>query len=209
MRIDKLFLIAAALLAGSAFATPIIGTSGAGAPTVPGATSTIDFDSQGNTSFGGLTLGGVTFSGIGGDLRTSNLFAGQYNGRGTFYLDNNEGYTNGIRFDFAHTANAFAFNWGASDAAWTLQAFDSANHLIESFGPADTWGSNAGDYIGMANAGMKYAILSVDSNDWVFVDNFTVAQQAAAVPEPASLALFGAAIGAAGLARRRKAKAAA
>jgi hypothetical protein len=210
MRTLQLILAASALLAGSAFATPISGASGAGAPSVPGATTVLDFDSMGNTTFSSVTFGNVTISGMGGSLRSSNQFAGQYNGRGAYYLDNAQGNTSGFRFDFANTVTAFAFNWGAADDTWTLSAYDASNNLIETMLPTATHGSNSGEYFGLADTGIKYAVLSDASpGDWVFVDNFVVAEASANVPEPASLALFGAAFGAAALVRRRKAKKAA
>lgn len=198
------FIYASILIAGSSFASQIVGTSGFGLPTVPGATSTIDFDGQSDATFGTLTLGGVTFSGIGGNLRTDNSYPNQYNVRGAHYLDNNAGSTSGIRFDFATTLSAFAFNWGASDYQWTLAAYDASNTLIESFNVPITSGSNAGDYIGLANSGMAYATLTTgQSGDWVFVDNFTIAESGSTVPEPVSLALVSLGLVGLGVTRRK------
>ena len=204
----KLFIAATVLFAASASATPLSGTDGSGNPPVPGATTTVDFDGQGNQTAASFTLGGVTISGIGGDLRIDNTFAGQYNGRGDHYLDNNAGGTNEIRFDFGGTVSAFAFNFGASDVLWTLSAFDSSSNLIESVNAPITHGSNAGEYIGLADAGIAYATLTASQGgDWVFVENVTVAgENSNNVPEPATLALCG--LGLAAIARsRRKSKA--
>jgi hypothetical protein len=204
----KLFIAASVLFAASASATPLSGTDGSGNPPVPGATATVDFEGQGNQTAASFTLGGVTISGIGGDLRIDNSYAGQYNGRGGYYLDNNMGDTNEIRFDFGGTVSAFAFNFGASDVLWTLSAFDSSNNLIESVSAPITHASNAGDYIGLADAGIAYATLTAsEGGDWVFVENITVAGQGTNnVPEPATLALCG--LGLAAIARsRRKSKA--
>jgi hypothetical protein len=199
-----------ALLAASiVHASPITGTSGFSAPVVPGATATVDFETQPNATFSSLTLGGVTVTGVTGQLSTSDQYANQYNGRGVRYLDNNPGgnYTNTIRFDFASAVNAFAFNWGASDEAWVLRAFDAGNNLLESFDLPSTFASNDGDYVGLATAGIKYATLTTNGNDWVFIDNITTAPATGGtVPEPPTLALLGLSLLGFAASRRRKIK---
>ncbi len=203
--------LAAALTLGTAVAAPISGASGAGAPPLPGVTSVVDFDAQGNTSFASLTLGSVTFSGIGGNLRTSNQFAGFYNGRGAYYLDNDAGATGTLRFDFANIVSAFAFQWGASDVSWTLNGYDASGNLIESFVTPITYASNAGDYIGLNGGAFKYATLTSSNfgfQDWIFVDNFSIVERrdgGGTVSEPAGLALAGLALLGLGAVRRRKA----
>jgi hypothetical protein len=164
-----------------ASASTISGTNGFGYPTVSGTTTTITFDAQPDAIFSSLNLAGVTFSGIGGSLRTDNGYPDQYNGRGSRYLDNNAGLTNSIRFDFDNLVDAFAFNWGASNVQWVLTAYGISDDLIESFNLPITTSSNAGDYVGLANPGMAYATLTAtQGGDYVFIDNFTVRS----VPEP-------------------------
>jgi hypothetical protein len=211
MKTTKILFATAALLAGQAFATPLAGSSSTGMPSVPGATSTIDFEGQADSSFTSLTIGNVTFSGLGKVLRTKSDYVGEYNSRGAVHLDNDQGDTLSLRFDFANTVSAFAFNIGAVDAHWTLTAYNATGDVLESVAAPVTRGSNAGDYIGLANAGTSYALLTTGGYDWIFVDNFTIAEEAAGatVPEPASLALFGAGLVGAAASRRRKAKPAA
>lgn len=198
--------LALALLATQAIAAPIHGTSGFAAPTVAAQTGVATFDTAALGTFASVVSGDVTVSGIGGNLRVSDTYAGAYNGRGTAYLDNDQGRTSGFRFDFTDVVGAFAFNWGASDVSWTLSAFDATGHLLESVLAPITNGSNAGDFFGLSDAGIKYATLvssNARSQDWVFVDNVSFA--AAAVPEPASIALVGLGLaGVVGLRRRRK-----
>lgn len=196
--------IALALLATQAIAAPITGTSGSGAPTVAGQTGVATFDTSTHGSFASVVSGDLTVSGIGGDLRVANDYPNQYNGRGAAYLDNDQGYTSGFRFDFASVVSAFAFNWGASDVSWTLSAFDASGHLLESVLTPIVNGSNAGDFVGLANTGIRYATLTSNGgSDWVFVDNVSFAAEA--VPEPASIALIGLGLaGVVGLRRRRK-----
>lgn len=199
--------VALALLVGNAVATPVSGTDGVGTPTIAGQTGIANFDSIPLATRSSVTSGAVTVSGIGGSIRVANDYPGQYNGRGAAYLDNDQGATSGFRFDFASIVNAFAFNFGASDEIWTLTAFDASGHIIESVRAPVTNGSNAGDYIGLADPGIKYATLTTSFNDWVFVDNFVYAAalvRSSAVPEPGSIALIG--LGIAGVVgmRRRK-----
>lgn len=199
--------VVASLISVGALASPISGTDGNGNPVVPGATSTITFDGLPNATFTSLNTGGVTFSGIGGTLRTDNTFAGQYNGRGSRYMDNNQGATNGFRFDFSTPLTGFAFNFGASDIQWTLTAFNANGIAIESTLAPITNGSNAGNYIGLSGSGQnyKYATLTTTGNDYVFIDNFTVAEAATGnVPEPMSLGLMAIGLAGLGFARARK-----
>ena len=143
-------------------------------------------------------------------LRIASTFAGSYNTNGSRYLDNNEGRTNGIRFDFDDPISAFAFNFGASDVVWTLSAYSVSGSLLESRSIDPTRGGNNGAYFGLADAGISYALLTSAGNDYIMLDNFTYAGQAASggapaseVPEPGSLALLGIGLAGAWVATRR------
>ena len=158
-------------------------------PTPPWSSSTEEgFDAVATGLYPSITLGNVTYSGIGAALSIGPDFNGSFNTTGgkslftDFDLD-----PDAMRFDFGTAVNAFAFNWGASDNTWTLQAFDAGGGLLDTLLIAATGGSNAGEYFGIAAAGIKWAILTdtkdrITDGDYVFVDRFTT--NGAAVPEP-------------------------
>mgnify|MGYP001605532509 FL=1 len=155
-------------------------------PSLVGGT-VIDFESQAAGSYTTLAIGDVTFS-TGEALYISNAYSGNYNTTGQS-LQNPYG-TNSfgtLNINFASSVNAFGFNWGASDTQWTLFAYDSSNTLLESFALPITYGSNAGEFYGLAVTGIASATLIGASGDYIFVDNFTYSQ----VPEPSTLLLLG------------------
>ena len=122
-------------------------------------------------------------------------YAGQYNNPGRSIQNT---YTNGTgSFKFSgssvgDTTSAIGFNWGASDTVWTLTAYGISNNLLESYQLPITQGSNNGEFYGIAASGIHSVTLTGDNSDYVFVDNFTVAQGGNhQVPEPATLLLLG------------------
>lgn len=187
---------------GVASAIPITSSSDAA---LVGAT-VIDFEDQTMGTYGTITIGDITFSGVGGHFRIDDDYQ-QYNATG-IYLDNGTYVNNGfgtLRIDFANTTNAFGFNWGMAEsfATWTLYAFNSSDNLIESYNLPSTGPSSAGEFYGLADSGISYAMLSWDgAYDWIAIDNFTYASDVAPVPEPATMFLLGS--GLLGLAGFRK-----
>jgi hypothetical protein len=145
--------------------------------------------------FGSILIGNVLFSGdapidIGGD------YNGLYNTTGGGSLYNNFDFRPlSFRFDFVTPVSAFAFNWGASDFEWTLQAFSETGSLLEASILSPTFDSNLGEFFGISAPGIKYASLFTEQDDFVFIDNFTYATDVSPVPLPAGFSLLLAAIG--------------
>jgi len=173
---------------------------------IPGGTQ-VDFESGPSATLSSYADSGVTISGIGGPIRINANYSGLYNMTGR-HADNNGGSTTaGFLFDFDHLVDAFAFNFGATNANWTLSAFDQNGNLIESYAVPLTDGSNAGEFFGIQASGIATITLTHSGGDWVLLDNFTFSEQSvAAVPEPSSLAIFGicACVAGVGSARRRR-----
>ncbi len=202
--INSLAATALVVLSQSAAAVPI---TGAGLPTDSAFLSTgtvIDFESVGTVNVPSLTVGGVTFTGN-TNIEVDSDYAGSYNTRGRYHITNHGNDPTSFRFDFDTAVDAFAFMWGAADVVWNLSAYNGAT-LLESLAINPTHASNAGDYFGIASAGITHATLDISSGyDYIFIDNFTYGTSTS-VSEPASLALLG--LGFAGLGfSRRKSKA--
>ena len=186
------FSIVALGFTGSASATTF---SGYGAPSsnayLAGGT-VIDFESETLGAFTSLTIGGVTFSTTANEVGyINNDYAGNYNTTGKSLVNTYaaNGFFN-LFIDFSSPVNAFGFNWGAADQPWVLTAYDSSSNFLDSYVLPATYGSNAGDYFGIAAAGIKSATLQTEvPGDYVFVDNFTYSGRQ--VPEPSALLLLG------------------
>lgn len=203
-----------------AMATPIVGL---GLPTddinLSGGT-VIDFEG-GPVDAPSLSLSGVTITSY-RNIVVDTIFAGSFNTRGQYYLNNflpggqlqppaQDKLEMWYRFDFSTGTDAFGFLFGASDIDWTLSAFDNNDLLLEDMTILPVQSSNDGDYFGIAQLGISYAILSatiempgnIITDDYVFIDNFTF-RNARQVPEPAPLALLGLGLIGLCLSRRRK-----
>ncbi|MBL8590453.1 MAG: PEP-CTERM sorting domain-containing protein [Methylobacteriaceae bacterium] len=187
--------------------------SGTGNPSSAVAGGQIDFESLPLGSTNSLTVGGVTFSTSGGEaLYIDNTYAGAYNTIGKSLQNTyNSNAFGTLNISFATAVAAFAFNYGAADTVWTLDAYDASNTLLGSFNLAPTFGGNAGTFYGVASNGalIASAVLRGDRNDYIFVDNFT-GGISSGVPEPSTWAMM--LIGFAGLgllSQRRRAAVAA
>lgn len=165
----KLFVAAAcvSLLTGGARASSINSPAD---PALVGDT-VITFSTPAEDSYTTLQIDGVTFSGN-GPLVVDSTYGGDYNTQGS-YVQNNSGDTTSFTFQFAQPTSALGFNFGASDSTWTLQAYDASNTLLGTATLAPTYGSNAGDFFGLAAAGIDHATLSTPGSDYVLLDNFS------------------------------------
>ena len=212
-------ILAATMLCGLATSASAAAISGLGDPltnaALAGGTQE-GFDSTASGQYNSITIGGVTYSGIGAALTIGSDFNGDYNTTGGKSMFNDFDYRpDAFRFDFSGTVTAFGFNWGAADNNWLLQAFDAGGALIDSALIAGTFASNAGEYVGLSTGtAIAYAILTDQKNnftegDYVFIDRFTTNGTASAVPVPAALPLLLSGLGALGFAGWRKKKAAA
>ncbi|MFZ5572464.1 MAG: PEP-CTERM sorting domain-containing protein [Thermodesulfobacteriota bacterium] len=179
-------------LTGTAAAYPINSAADAA---LAGST-VIDFEDQILGTYASITIGNVSFTAVNNHLNIDNVYQ-MYNQSG-IYLDNgtysNEGF-GVLRMDFASATNAFGFTWGMAEpfATWVLTAYDAGNNILESRNLPSTGASSAGEFFGLAANNISYATLAWNgSYDWVAIDNFTFTETAAAVPEPATMLLFGA-----------------
>lgn len=200
-------------LAVSAVATQAAPISGLGDPnthpSLAGGT-VVDFDTAASGLFGAQSYGALTITGVDAPFTIGSDFIGSFNTRGVKSLYNDFDFIPmQLRFDFSSPVDAFGFNWGAADNSWTLQAYSSGGAFLELVLLPPVFGSNAGEYVGLAAAGISYAILTdtkdnIPAGDYIFIDNFTYVGDDPIVPDAgASLALLG--LGLSGLvALRRK-----
>jgi hypothetical protein len=168
------------------------------------------FDAVAPGQYNSLPLGNVTYIGVDAPLTIGPDFNGSFNTTGGQSMFNDFDLIPAeFRFNFAAPINAFAFNWGAADNTWTLRAFNSLDVLLEAFTVPAVFSSNAGEYYGIATAGISYATLTDDKNniaegDYVFIDRFTTSDATVVAPEPGSLTLLGLGFASAVLTRRRR-----
>jgi hypothetical protein len=168
------------------------------------------FDTVTTGEYAAITLGDVTYTGTDGSFTIGPNYNGSYNTTGGKSVLNNFDYLpHQFRFDFHATVSAFAFNFGASDTDWLLQAFDSVGALIDSLVIAPVLGSNSGDYFGLSSGTtISFALLTAltddqeeDDDDFVFLDRFTT--NGTDVPLPGALLLVLTGIAGLGATHRR------
>ena len=181
---------------GVAAATPITSPSDSG---LIGAT-VIDFEDQTLGTYTSLTINDVTFTANNNDhFLITELYGGSFNTQGGNLQNgsNSSDAFSSITFTFSGTTDGFGFNWGASNHTWRLKAYDSSDNLLENYRLPVTCSSNAGEFYGISANDIAYATLSRNGNghyDAVLIDNFTYQaspQAEQAVPEPATMLLFG------------------
>jgi hypothetical protein len=171
------------------------------------------FDAVSDGEYAALTLGTVTYTGVDGAFAIGSDYNGDYNTTGGKSAFNDFDYAPGqFRFDFSTAVSAFAFNFGASDLGWLLEAFDAAGNSLSSMVIDPVLASNSGDYFGLSSGTpISFALLTMLSEnthdfdgDFVFLDRFTFKNASNDVPLPAALPLL--ASGIAGVAALRKKK---
>lgn len=169
-------------------------------------TKLIDFESVIPGSYTSLTIGDVNFSTSLGEVEFVNAdYAGEFNTEGQS-LQNTYAVKafNNLKINFLTPTETFGFNWGASNASWTLTAFDSSNNILDSQVLPIVVSSNAGDFFGIKNvsAPISYATLvASEFGDYVLIDNLK--SKSVSVPEPLNIAGTGL-VGAMGLWLNRK-----
>ena len=184
---------ATVLTAASAGASTLyVQTTPAGAAALFPGSAAVTFDAAAAGEYSAYAENGVSFTADNGHMFIDSDYVGQYNNFGVNSLHNcycGDSF-GAVTMTFASTVNGMGFFWGASDSQWNLSVYDSSSALIESFDLPITHGSNAGDFVGIKDPGIKFAVLSGPSGDYVFIDNVT---GIGGVPEPAvwAMMLFG------------------
>ncbi len=198
-------LVASILLATSAHASTVyVQTTPAGAEALFPGSSAITFDGAAAGEYAAYSDKGVTFTSDTGHMFIDSAFINAYNTFGVNSLHNCycADTFGAVTMTFASPVSGFGFFWGASDTQWTLSAYDASSTLIESFLLPITHASDAGDFVGIKDPGIKFAVLSGASGDYIFIDNVTGI--GGGVPEPATWALMLGGFGLIGATLRRR-----
>ena len=192
-----LFASLALALATSAHASVITSISDAA---LTGA-SIQTFDDVASGYYDSLSLPGVTIVGNGGPMHIDND-NGMY-GMGGMNLNNYFGSPSSFDLIFDAPVTAFGIYGGAVNSPWVYTAYNAAGQMLETYTTPGNCCSPT--FYGIANkAGIARVNLSANG-DWVIFDNLYMKTDVQAdVPEPASLALFGAALAGIASVRRKR-----
>jgi len=168
-----------------------------------------------------VTESGITFTADSGVFELSGQYSGLYNNQGVSLQGNFDGTEfQSLTITFAAPVGAFAFNYGAADQFWLLQAFDSGGNLMGGFDLTPVNATNFGTFYGLASTGIgiSSARLFVDqalisgaaqNPDYIFVDNVTTGPvheiSPEGIPEPATWGMMIAGMGLVGAGLRRRA----
>ena len=137
-----------------------------------------------------------------------------------------DAHTNQFVFSLDTAVDQFAFNFGANDNIWKLEAFDEFDVLLETLDIAahQTRQASEGQYYGIATSGIRKLVLTdtfVSDNgdgtftscntsfsskcgEWVVLDNVAFGTAVSVIPVPAALPLLLGALGLFGVIARRR-----
>jgi hypothetical protein len=179
-------------------------------PALSGSTM-IDFSAFGNGFASSYGDGFASVVGVSGLMRSSLDYSGNYGMTGR-YIDNSEGTTVSIRFDFASTVTAFGFIHGAMDRPfWQMDVYDGGGALVGTTPVLPNPGNGYADFMGWQHAaGISYATLRMtsESYDYVMIDDFEYVRggggSPTVTPEPVTMTLLGTGLAGVAAARRRR-----
>jgi len=199
-------------LAASAVASPIEYTSRA-AFDAASTTTLIDFEAQNpggangiNGSYSSLTIGDVTFSQP--NTRLFVLGSAVYNTYGSSYLNHNDLSTGNVTITFANAVTAMGFDLGY------LYPWNGNGNLMLTLSNGDVFSIDHNELVNFANPFSFWGVTTETAFTWAVIDdptkgtaidNFAFGANSA-VPDGGSiLGLFGAALAALAVIRRRQA----
>ncbi|MDB5425501.1 MAG: hypothetical protein JWQ29_2917 [Phenylobacterium sp.] len=146
------------------------------------------------------TEAGITFATTGAEVfRLAGDYGGNYNTTGQSMqgtYDSDRQSFQELTISFSADIQALAFNWGAADTGWFLEAFDSAHNNLGFVNIPEIpfANQNGGHFYGLASSSVNIASvhLFVDQfhynpltihPDYVFIDNFTTGAYPAALSD--------------------------
>jgi hypothetical protein len=207
MRRLALLASAALLLAAGSASANVVPLFGLGNPNsqVTGGTQ-ITFTNPDPNAFGYYgfktthTEAGTTFATTGGEVfHLAGDYGGNYNTTGQSLqgtYDSDKHMFQELTISFSANVQALAFNWGAADTGWFLEAFDSAHNNLGFVNvPQIPFANqNGGHFYGLASSSVNIASVrlfvdqlhfnpNTQNPDYVFIDNFTTGAFPAALSD--------------------------